>query len=229
MMSQNQFDSLLDQVKNQMVSSIKEWIIPYVDKLANNQSQGQQRSNEEIYAYMPSKNGFEQPRIGENQSWYEPMRNKPFKFTFSSKDKAPMYNGSMPQNGPSTFEVGASSHNFQFNPVKGVSNPTFEPRNSSIEGNGRPFVGQNRQTRNTDYNNQIPVVTQPLPTKIGIGTQANTISLPNIGPYQPQQAIPRDQIANLIEEMCGPIAWGVPMPIYRKPYPEWIDRTYECP
>ena len=49
MMSQSQFDSLLDRVKNQMVFSIKERIIPYVDKLANNQSQGQQRLNEEWF------------------------------------------------------------------------------------------------------------------------------------------------------------------------------------
>ena len=97
-----------------------------------------------------------------------------------------MYNGNMPQNGPSTFEVGASSHNSQFNPVKEVSNPTFEPRNSNTEGNGRPFVGSNRQTGNVDYNNQIPVSTQPLPTGMGIETQANAIPLPNIGPYQPQ-------------------------------------------
>ena len=82
---------------------------------------------------------------------------------------------------------------------------------SSIEGNGRPFIGPNRQTENTvniDYTNQIPVLTQPLPTGMGIGTQANAIPLPNVGPYQPQQAIPRDQIADLIQEMCGPIARG---------------------
>ena len=62
-----------------------------------------------------------------------------------------------------------------------------------------------------------------------IGTQANAIPLPNIGPYQPQQVMPRDQIANLIKEMCGPIARGVRMPVYRKPYPKWVDRTYEFP
>ena len=60
-----------------------------------------------------------------------------------------------------------------------LSNPTFEPRNSSIEGNGRPFIGPNRQTGNADHTNQISVSTQPLP---------------NVGSYQPQQAIPRDQI-----------------------------------
>ena len=140
-MSQSHFNSLLDQVKNQMVSSIKEWVIPYVNKLVNSQGQGQQRVNEEMHTYRPSRNGWEHPRIGENQSWYELVRNETFKAMFPSKDKAPMYNGSMPQNVPQTFEMGASSHNSQFNPVKGVSNPTFEPRNSSIEGNGRPFVG----------------------------------------------------------------------------------------
>ena len=133
--------------------------------LFRSQSQGQQRPNEEIYAYRPSKNGFEPPRIGENQSWYELVRNEPFIYVFPPKDKAPMYNGSMPQNGPSTFELGASSHNSQFNLVKGVSNPTFEPRNNSIESNRRPFVGPNRQTGNVDYTNQIPVSTQPLPTE----------------------------------------------------------------
>ena len=62
-----------------MVSSIKEWVIPYVDKLANSQGQGQQRMNEDMYAYRPTRNGLEPPRMGENQSWYEPMRNEPFK------------------------------------------------------------------------------------------------------------------------------------------------------
>ena len=47
-------------------------------------------------------------------------------------------------------------------------------------------------TVNVDYTNQVPVSTQPLPTRMGIGTQTNTISLPNVGPYQLQQAIPRD-------------------------------------
>ena len=74
-----------------------------------------------------------------------------------------MYNRDMPQNGPSTHEVGASSHNFQFNTIKEVSNPTFEPRNNSIEGYGRPFIGPNRQTGNGNYTNQISVSTQPLP------------------------------------------------------------------
>ena len=141
MMSQSQFDSLLDRVKNQMVFSIKEWIIPYVDKLANNQSQGQQRLNEEMYTYKPSRNGFEPPRVGKNQSWYEPVRNELFKSIFSTRDKVPMYNRNMPQNGPSTYEVGASSHNFQFNTVK--------------EGYGRQFIGPNRQTGKVDYTNQI--------------------------------------------------------------------------
>ena len=104
-----------------------------------------------------------------------------------------MYNRKIPQNGPSTYEVGASSHNFQFNTVNEVSNPTFEPRNSSIEGYGRQFIGPNRQTGNADYTNQISVSTQLLP---------------NVGPYQPQQVIPRDQITNLIQETCGPIARG---------------------
>ena len=56
-----------------MISSIKEWVIPYVDKLANIQGQGQQRVNEEMYTYKSSRNGFEPPRVGENQSWYEPV------------------------------------------------------------------------------------------------------------------------------------------------------------
>ena len=164
-----------------MVSSIKEWVIPYVDKLANGQAQGQQRMNEDMYAHRPTRNGLEPPRMGENQSWYEPMRNEPYKVVFSPRDKAPMYNGNIPQNGPQTFEIGASSHNSQFNPVKEVSNPTFEPRNSSVEGNGRPSVGPNRQPGNVDYNNQIPVGTQSLPTGIGVATQANAIPLPNVG------------------------------------------------
>ena len=121
------------------------------------------------------------------------MTNELFKSIFSPRDKTPTYNRNMPQNGPSTYEVGASSHNFQFNTVKDVSNPTFEPRNSCIEGNRRPFIGPNRQTGNADYTNQISVSTQPLP---------------NVGPYQPQQAIPRDQITDLIKEMCGPISRG---------------------
>ena len=66
MMSQSQFNSLLDQVKNQMVSSIKEWVIPYVDKLANSQGQEKQRMNEDMYAYRPPRNGLEPPRMGEN-------------------------------------------------------------------------------------------------------------------------------------------------------------------
>ena len=67
MMSQSQFNNLLDQVKNQMVSSIKEWVVPYVDKLANNQGQGQQKVNAKMYTYRPSRNGFEPPIIKENQ------------------------------------------------------------------------------------------------------------------------------------------------------------------
>ena len=74
-----------------------------------------------------------------------------------------------------------------------MSNPTFEPRNNSIEGYGRPFIGPNRQTGNADYTNQISVSTQ---------------SLPNVGTYQPQQDIHRNQITELKQEMCGPIARG---------------------
>ena len=120
-------------------------------------------TSQEMYTYKPSRNGFEPPRVGENQSWYEPVRNELSKSIFSPRDKAPMYNRDMPQNGPSTYEVGVSSHNFQFNTVKEVSNPTFKPRNNSIEGNGRPFIGPNRQTGNADCTNQISVSTQPLP------------------------------------------------------------------
>ena len=104
-----------------------------------------------------------------------------------------------------------------------MSNPTFEPRNNSIEGNGRPFVGPNRQMENIDYTNEIPVSTQPLPTGMGIGTQANAIPLPNVGPYQPQQAIPRDQIVDLIQKMYGPTARGVRMSVYRKLYCHALD------
>ena len=41
--------------------------------------------------------------------------------------------------------------------------------------------------------------------------------------------MPRDQIIELIQEVYGPSAQGVQMSVYRKPYPEWIDRTYEFP
>ena len=73
-MSQSQFNTLLDQVKNQMVFSIKEWIIPYVDKLANNQSQGQSKVNEDLTIFRllrnrrndSVQNGLEPLRIREN-------------------------------------------------------------------------------------------------------------------------------------------------------------------
>ena len=78
----------------------------------------------------------------------------------------------------------------QFNSIKKVSNPTFELINSNVEGNGRPFVGPNKQTGNVDYTNQISVSTQPMPTGMRIGTQANAIPLLNVGPYQPPQAVP---------------------------------------
>ena len=32
-----------------------------------------------------------------------------------------------------------------------------------------------RNTVNIDYTNQVPISTQPLPTKMGIGAQANAI------------------------------------------------------
>ena len=41
--------------------------------------------------------------------------------------------------------------------------------------------------------------------------------------------VPRDQIADIIKEMCGPMALGVQNPMYRKPYPEWVDRVHEYP
>ena len=29
----------------------------------------------------------------------------------------------------------------------------------------------------------------------------------------------------MIHEVCGPLARGVQTPVYRKPYPDWIDRV----
>lgn len=41
--------------------------------------------------------------------------------------------------------------------------------------------------------------------------------------------VPRDQIADIVREMCGPMAQGVQTPVYKKPYPEWVDRVHEYP
>ena len=41
--------------------------------------------------------------------------------------------------------------------------------------------------------------------------------------------VPRDQIADIVREMCGPMARGVQTPVYRKPYPKWVDRVHEYP
>lgn len=39
----------------------------------------------------------------------------------------------------------------------------------------------------------------------------------------------RDQMIGLIQEVCGPRTRRVQPQKYRKPYPEWIDRTFQIP
>ena len=39
----------------------------------------------------------------------------------------------------------------------------------------------------------------------------------------------RDLTADIVREMCGPMARGVQTPMYRKPYPEWVHRIHEHP
>ena len=41
--------------------------------------------------------------------------------------------------------------------------------------------------------------------------------------------VPRDQIADFVREMYGPMTRGVQTPVYKKPYSEWIDRVHEYP
>lgn len=53
-------------------------------------------------------------------------------------------------------------------------------------------------------------------------------------PHNPGVPLGRDhflweQVIGLIQEVCGPLTWGVQTPIYKKLYPEWIDRQFEVP
>ena len=41
---------------------------------------------------------------------------------------------------------------------------------------------------------------------------------------QPPNLVERNNIINLIHKVFGPLTPGVATPMYRKPYPEWIDR-----
>ena len=42
---------------------------------------------------------------------------------------------------------------------------------------------------------------------------------------QPPNLVEMNDIINLIHEVCGPLTRGVPTPVYRKPYLDWIDRV----
>ena len=41
---------------------------------------------------------------------------------------------------------------------------------------------------------------------------------------QPPNLVERNGIINLIHKVCGPLTQGVLAHVYRKPYPDWIDR-----
>ena len=117
-----------------------------------------------------------------------------------------MYGVSMYLPGLSSFELEASGQNSQFNPIRSIPNSVFKSRNNEFEGNGRPVTGQSRQVKNAitlDYASQVPITTQPINTGMGLGTQANTTLPPNIGQNQSPQVMPRDQIVELIQEVCG--------------------------
>lgn len=41
--------------------------------------------------------------------------------------------------------------------------------------------------------------------------------------------IDRDKIAEVVQEVYGPTKRPIGRPVYRKPYPEWIDCIHELP
>ncbi|KAH7839724.1 hypothetical protein Vadar_007900 [Vaccinium darrowii] len=59
----------------------------------------------------------------------------------------------------------------------------------------------------------------------------NTTWEPPVNSRVPLEERPalRDEILGLMQEVYGPLNRGVQTQIYRKPYPEWIDRQFEVP
>lgn len=55
---------------------------------------------------------------------------------------------------------------------------------------------------------QVPMVGQPLVSQV----------------RNQQIGMDRNDIINIVQEIYGPMARGVQTPVYRKPYPEYIDR-----
>ena len=61
------------------------------------------------------------------------------------------------------------------------------------------------------------------------GIPTNPVFVPLVVVQQAHNIVLRDQIANIVREMCGSMARGVQTPVCRKRYPEWVDRVHEYP
>ena len=194
-----------------------------------------------------SNQNYERPSP---QSWYEPI-SRPI-----AGQNAPVLNNEATQVGGSG-QVQETGVRMVTNPMfeaipgtRGYNNPLFEFIPRGLEGwpaNGRdtipvpalfagPFAGQAQ--RGYPHHQQQPAPQgQPVPNIPPFGPRGpqaqvcppNPVFVPPVVAQQAQNMVPRDQIADIVREMCGPMARGVQTPVYRKLYPEWVDRVHEYP
>ena len=128
--------------------------------------------------------------------------------------------------------------------TKGFTNPLFEFTLGGLEGLlaarrettpippitspfASPFTGQAQRGLPDPQRQPVPQG-QPVPNIPPYGSRGpqaqgflpNPVFVPPLVVQQAQNMFPRDQIADIVREMCGPMARGVQTPVYRKPYPE---------
>ncbi|XP_028063193.1 uncharacterized protein LOC114266481 [Camellia sinensis] len=192
-----------------------------------------------------STQNFERPSP---QSWYEPI-SRPIagQNTSALNNEATQVGGS-----GQVQEIGVrmvTNPMFEAIPgTRGYTNPLFEFTPGGLEGfptNGRdttpvpapvagPFAGHAQ--RGYPYPQQQPAPQgQPAPNLPPYGPRGpqaqvyppNPVFAPPVVVQQAQNMVPRDQIVDIVREICGPMARGVQTPVYRKPYPEWVDRVHE--
>ncbi|XP_028065980.1 uncharacterized protein LOC114268949 [Camellia sinensis] len=194
-----------------------------------------------------STQNFERPSP---QSWYEPI-SRPI-----AGQNASVLNNEATQVGGSgqAQETGirvVTNPMFEAIPgTMGYTNPLFEFTPGGLEGfptNGRdtipvpaPFAGPfaGHAQRGYPYpQQQLAPQGQPAPNLPPYGPRGpqaqvyppNPVFAPPVVVQHAQNMVPRDQIVDIVREICGPMAGGVQTPIYRKPYPEWVDRVHEYP
>ncbi|KAG5549920.1 hypothetical protein RHGRI_015030 [Rhododendron griersonianum] len=184
----------------------------------------------------------------------EPHNDPLFEPTFGGQEREPKS-----KNGFYMHDEYNSAHNYRYPEegigVKSFKQAPEVPRQTDIPRAKRsyfnplfePSNGWEEEPQRTQYRNEERYAPHQKPDRYfqpqrgpGDGSYTGYPKEQNLRepywdqPHNPEEPLRRDpllrdQVIGLIQKVCGPLSQGVQTLVYKKPYPEWIDRQFEVP